>query len=38
GGLKVEARNGEYLCPVREKANDVENALCPYCPAKQSEI
>jgi len=38
GGLTVEVRNGEYLCPVREKANDVENALCPYCPAKQSEI
>jgi len=33
----VEIRNGEYLCPVRDKANDVENALCPYCPAKQTE-
>ena len=38
GGFMVEIRNGEYLCPVRDKANDVENALCPYCPAKQSEI
>jgi uncharacterized protein (UPF0305 family) len=38
GGFKVEIRNGEYLCPVREKADDVENALCPYCPAKQSDI
>ncbi|MDV4343400.1 DUF2115 domain-containing protein [Methanoculleus sp. YWC-01] len=37
GGFEVEARNGEYLCPVREKADDVENALCPYCPAKQSD-
>ena len=38
GGSEVESRNGEYLCPVREKADDVENALCPYCPAKQSDI
>ncbi|WP_292519898.1 DUF2115 domain-containing protein [Methanoculleus sp.] len=38
GGLEVEVRDGEYLCPVREKADDVENALCPYCPAKQSDV
>ena len=38
GGFKVEIRNGEYLCPVRERADDVENALCPYCPAKQSDV
>ena len=38
GGLKVEVKNGEYLCPVRERANDVGNALCPYCPAKQSDL
>ncbi|MDV2481713.1 DUF2115 domain-containing protein [Methanoculleus sp. Wushi-C6] len=38
GGLEVEVRDGEYLCPVREKADDVSNALCPYCPAKQSEV
>ncbi len=38
GGLEVEVRDGEYLCPVREKADDVDNALCPYCPAKQSDI
>jgi len=38
GGFEVEVRNGEYLCPVREKADDVENALCPYCPAKQSDV
>lgn len=37
GGFMVEIRNGKYLCPVRDKANDVENALCPYCPAKQTE-
>ena len=38
GGFEVEVRNGEYLCPVREKADDVENALCPYCPAKQRGV
>jgi len=38
GGFEVEVRNGEYLCPVREKADDVPNALCPYCPAKQSDV
>ncbi|WP_292729374.1 DUF2115 domain-containing protein [Methanoculleus sp.] len=37
GGIEVEVRGGEYLCPIREKADDVENALCPYCPAKQSD-
>jgi len=37
GGLEVEIRDGEYLCPVREKADDVPNALCPYCPAKQTD-
>ncbi len=37
GGLEVEVRDGEYLCPIRERADDVENALCPYCPAKQSD-
>jgi len=37
GGLEVEVRGGEYICPIREKADDVENALCPYCPAKQSD-
>jgi uncharacterized protein (UPF0305 family) len=38
GGLKVEMRDGEYLCPIRERADDVENALCPYCPAKQHDM
>lgn len=38
GGFEVEVRSGEYVCPVRERADDVENALCPYCPAKQSDI
>lgn len=36
GGDKVEAIDGVYYCPVREKANDVDAALCPFCPALQT--
>lgn len=33
GGDKVAVIEGVYYCPVREKANDVDAALCPFCPA-----
>jgi len=36
GGDKVQYIDGVYYCPVREKANDVDAALCPFCPARQS--
>ncbi|MFY9749741.1 MAG: DUF2115 domain-containing protein [Methanoregula sp.] len=36
GGDRVEVIDGVYYCPVREKANDVDAALCPFCPAKQT--
>ena len=36
GGDKVEIIDGVYYCPVREKANDVDSALCPFCPALQT--
>ncbi|MFA4876583.1 MAG: DUF2115 domain-containing protein [Methanoregula sp.] len=36
GGGKVEYTGGIYYCPVRDKANDVDSALCPYCPARQT--
>lgn len=36
GGDKVERIDGVYYCPVRTKANDVDAALCPYCPALQT--
>jgi len=36
GGDKVECIDGVYYCPVREKADDVEAALCPFCPAFQT--
>jgi uncharacterized protein (UPF0305 family) len=33
GGDAVSFIDGTYYCPVREKANDVGGALCPFCPA-----
>jgi len=36
GGDRVELIDGVYYCPVREKANDVDAALCPFCPAQQT--
>ncbi|MDD5141855.1 DUF2115 domain-containing protein [Methanoregula sp.] len=36
GGDEIELVNGVYYCPVREKAGDVDAALCPFCPAKQT--
>lgn len=36
GGDSVQFHDGVYSCPVREKANDVGGALCPFCPAVQT--
>ncbi len=36
GGQIVDEWEGVYLCPVRDMADDVPYALCPYCPATQS--
>jgi uncharacterized protein (UPF0305 family) len=36
GGDRVSVIDGTYYCPVREKANDVDAALCPFCPAEQT--
>jgi len=36
GGDKVECIEGVYYCPVREKSGDVNEALCPFCPALQT--
>ncbi len=38
GGFLVEKREGTYYCPVREKEDDVETSICPYCPAEQSAL
>ena len=37
GGQIVDEWEGAYLCPVRDKADDVAFALCPFCPAVQSD-
>lgn len=36
GGDEVELTDGVYYCPVRKKAGDVDAALCPFCPARQT--
>jgi uncharacterized protein (UPF0305 family) len=36
GGDEVEVTTGVYYCPVREKTGDVDAALCPFCPARQT--
>ena len=36
GGDEVEFTDGIYYCPVRDKAGDVDAALCPFCPARQT--
>ena len=36
GGDRVDAGDGFYWCPVRKKSTDVDGALCPYCPARQT--
>ena len=38
GGFLVEEREGTYYCPVREKEEDVESSICPFCPAEQSAL
>ncbi len=36
GGDRVDLIDGVYYCPVRTQANDVDAALCPFCPAEQT--
>jgi uncharacterized protein (UPF0305 family) len=36
GGGSVQVSDGVYYCPVRQKANEVDAALCPFCPALQT--
>ena len=38
GGFIVEERDGAYYCPVREKEDEVGTSICPYCPARQSDL
>lgn len=36
GNDTVQLVDGIWYCPVREKAGDVDAALCPFCPARQT--
>ena len=36
GSLKVEERNGEYLCPVKDNQKDNDDAICHLCLAEQT--
>jgi Uncharacterized protein conserved in archaea len=36
GGLSVEKYDGVFYCPVRAVWNEVDDALCRFCPAVQS--
>lgn len=38
GGQRVEQRGGRYICPIRDKEDDVDTSICPYCPAQQSDV
>lgn len=37
GGQIVDTWDYVYYCPVRDQADDVPFALCPFCPAVQSD-
>ena len=36
GSLKVEVKNGEFLCPVKDKQKDNTDAICHLCLAEQT--
>ena len=38
GGFLVEVRDGTYYCPVRDREDEVETSICPFCPARQSRL
>lgn len=37
GGFRVEERRGRYLCPIRDREEDLPHSICNYCPAEQGE-
>ena len=36
GNLKVEEKNGTFLCPVKDHQKDNINAICHLCLAEQT--
>ncbi|MBM4240559.1 MAG: DUF2115 domain-containing protein [Euryarchaeota archaeon] len=37
GGFKLRYKDGEYLCPVKERQMDNPSALCRFCVSKQDK-
>ncbi len=37
GGFVVEQRGQEFLCPIRDKEEEIPFSICNFCPAKQME-
>jgi hypothetical protein len=37
GGFRVEQRKSLYVCPIRDKEQDVFYSICNFCPAVQDE-
>ena len=37
GGLEVTKNNEGYLCPIRDKEEEIFYSVCNFCPAKQDE-
>ncbi|HDR73871.1 MAG TPA: DUF2115 domain-containing protein [Methanoculleus sp.] len=38
GGFAVEAKAGEYRCPIRDREEEVPYSICNVCPARQAEM
>ncbi|MDG6256987.1 MAG: DUF2115 domain-containing protein [Methanomicrobiaceae archaeon] len=38
GGFVVEAKAGEYRCPIRDREEEVPYSICNFCPARQTEM
>jgi hypothetical protein len=37
GGFRVEQRESRYVCPIRDKEQDVFYSICNFCPTVQDE-
>ena len=38
GGFAVEAKGAGYLCPIRDREEEVPYSICNFCPARQAEV
>ena len=35
GGFRVKKENGKFLCPIRDKEEEILHSICNFCPAIQ---